>query len=76
MDSLVITGNKDKLEALEIVNNLYDAYDGRPDVAEFVIRVSYFYGKPRSVVISFSGEKEFECGGEKDANERIPVYRD
>ena len=27
MDSLVITGNKDKLEALEVVNNLYDEYD-------------------------------------------------
>ena len=67
MDSLVITGNKDKLEALEMVNNLYDAYDDRPDMTDFVIKVFYSYGKPRSVTITFNGSNEFECGGEEDA---------
>ena len=66
MDSLVIKGNKNKLEALELVNNLYDEYDN-PEVEEFVIKILYSHGKPRSVVITFSGENEFECGGEEDA---------
>ena len=65
MDSLVITGNKDKLVALDMVNELYEAYDGKPEVTDFVIKVFYSYGKPRSVTITFSG---FDCaGGETDA---------
>lgn len=67
MDSLVIKGNKDKLEALEIVNNLYDEYDENPEVHDFIIKVFYSYGKPRSVTITFNGSNEFECGGEEDA---------
>lgn len=68
MDSLVITGNKDKLEALNLVNELYTSYDGRPEVTDFVIRVFYTEGKIRSVNISFSGEEELtRVGGETDA---------
>lgn len=63
MDSLVIVGNKDKLEAIDRVNKLYDAYDDRPDITDFVIKVFYSYGKPRSVTITFNGYNEFECGG-------------
>lgn len=66
MDSLVIRGNKNKLEALELVNNLYDEYDN-PEVEDFVIKVFYSHGKPKTVTITFSGENEFECGGEEDA---------
>lgn len=64
MDSLVITGNKDKFEALDIVNNLYEAYDEKPEVSDFIIKVLYSYGKPRSVSITFSGTDEIECGKE------------
>lgn len=67
MDSLVITGNKDKLEAFDIVNNLYEAYDDKPEVSDFIIKVLYSYGKPRSVTITFSGTAEWDVGGEKDA---------
>lgn len=68
MDSLVIVGNKDKIEALKIVNELYDTYDGRPEVTDFVIRVFYTEGKIRSVNISFSGEQELSrVGGELNA---------
>lgn len=67
MDSLVIKGNKSKLVALDMVNELYEAYDGKPEVTEFVIKVFYSYGKPRSVTINFSGADEIECGGVKDA---------
>ena len=68
MDSLVIKGNKDKLEALDIVNELYDAYNLLPDVTDFVIRVFYTEGKIRSVNISFSGERDVNCeGGKEDA---------
>lgn len=68
MDSLVIKGNKDKLEALKMVNELYEAYDAWPEVSDFVIRVFYTEGKIRSVNISFSGEQELNrAGGESDA---------
>lgn len=68
MDSLVIMGNKDKLTAIKLVNELYDTYDGRPEVTDFVIRVFYNEGKVRSVNISFSGEQELtRVGGEADA---------
>ena len=67
MDSLGITGSKDKLEALDMVNKLYEAYDDKPEVSDFIIKVFYSYGKPRSVTITFSGSDELECGGEKDA---------
>lgn len=68
MDSLVIKGNKDKLVALRTVNELYDAYNLLPDVTEFVIKVFYFNGKPRSVTITFSGERESNlAGGKEDA---------
>lgn len=68
MDSLVITGNKDKLVALETVNELYEAYDEDPAVSEFVIKVFYSNGKPRAVTITFSGERESNfAGGKEDA---------
>ena len=45
MDSLVITGNKDKLEAFDMIDKLYEAYDDKPEVSEFIIKVFYSYGK-------------------------------
>ena len=66
MDSLVITGNKDKLVALETVSELYDAYNVLPGVAEFVIKVFYSDGKPRAVTINFSGERESNFAGGKE----------
>ena len=64
MDSLVIRGNKNKLEALELIDNLYDEYDGNPEVDNFIIKVFYSYGKPVSVTVTFNGSNEFKCGKE------------
>lgn len=67
MDSLIIRGDKDKLEAFEIANNLYEVYADKPEVSDFIIKVFYSYGKPRSVNITFSGTAGWDVGGETDA---------